>query len=421
MLNLLKKYTPAFMGVLFLWSGLHKVLHPAEATFALVSVGLPQAVANPAIIVATALELYLGLILLARSALKFAFICTTALLLAYTTFLWYLSTLAHPPSCGCLGLTGLFSSSKQEALFGILRNCALLWLLRLSYAHHFPKGFGSGWQGKTASSTAPSSAGQNAFTLIELLVVIAIIAILAALLLPALSRAKEKAYRVVCASNQRQIVLGFRLVDDDSGRFDRPEYHHWYTNEVGRPGGPWICPSAPVGNEPRTSPVQRGTVKSAWTSDRWPWHLGSARPDTRVGSYGVNLHIVPRAFLPDSPWNNTPPPHFLDERQVARHHLTPIVADAVLFDIPYARATDTPPADPSTGESILLGINLVCVPRHGRRPNRLPRSWPASQPLPGAINVGFYDGHAEMVKLDDLWQLYWHKDYKPPVKRPGLP
>jgi prepilin-type processing-associated H-X9-DG protein len=59
-------------------------------------------------------------------------------------------------------------------------------------------------------------------------------------------------------------------------------------------------------------------------------------------------------------------------------------------------------------------------PRHGRRPNPVPQYWPVDQPLPGAINVGFFDGHAELVKLDLLWQLYWHRGYAPPAKRPGL-
>ena len=54
--------------------------------------------------------------------------------------------------------------------------------------------------------------------------------------------------------------------------------------------------------------------------------------------------------------------------------------------------------------------------------NDSPSQWGYAQLFraEGEINVSFYDGHVEQVKLERLWQLSWHKDYEPPAKRPGL-
>jgi hypothetical protein len=60
------------------------------------------------------------------------------------------------------------------------------------------------------------------------------------------------------------------------------------------------------------------------------------------------------------------------------------------------------------------GMLRVCIARHGGMPAAsAPRQRNAGQPLPGAIEMGFVDGHAQQAKLQLLWTYYWNAIWAP--------
>jgi len=250
------------------------------------------------------------------------------------------------------------------------------------------------------------------FTLIELLVVISVIATLAGLLLPALGRAKSQAQAIACVNNLKQVGLANWMYFTDEGT--PVHYDNWpdlwmltLQKRYSAIDKVRICPTAPERSAAQlaSDPSVYGTLRRAW--------VAKGATTNYQGSYALNGH-----FYTDGLYGN-PNNLFRSESDIVYPTKTPVFADALWLDA-WPLVTDRPTTTLLNGDKFPGGgLSKIAIPRHASR------SAPVMQldqrnTLPGAVNASFADVHVETVRLENLWSLYWHKNWEPPAKRPGL-
>ncbi len=248
---------------------------------------------------------------------------------------------------------------------------------------------------------------RNGFTLVELLVVIAVIALLMAILIPALTKAKEQARSIACRANLKQWgIICAAYSDDNNGRFwsgatdpsDHAQlgfwwiaqlekrYQSWKLNKI------WFCPNArkPIYDENGNQTGEK-TIFGAWgieskaslaaslTSAGLP-QLGE---DGIAGSYGINGWCL-----------NTAGANFWKGPNVkGPASMIPLFLDALRYD---GWPEENQPA--AENEEAAWGDNdmgRVCINRHR-----------------GFTSCLFLDSSVRRIGLKELWTLKWSRNFR---------
>ena len=256
-----------------------------------------------------------------------------------------------------------------------------------------------------------SRSKNTGFTLIELLVVIAIIAILAAMLLPALSAAKQKAQGIKCLSNLKQMDLAYFMYVQDTGSMiqDDPNKLWMQTlyNYQSQVATIRLCPVTATANN---GAVSGGNGWGGTADVPYNW-VNQANPNAvdplALSSYTMNGWIY--AYDNNTANYGSTTSFFKKESGITQPVDTPAFYDGIWPDmwpvITGQLANDLYKGNVNDG----TGYGRCSISRHP-----LKRATTANgKAVPGAINMAFADGHASYLKLQQIKNAVWHVGFTP--------
>lgn len=260
--------------------------------------------------------------------------------------------------------------------------------------------------------------GKRAFTLVELLAVMAIIALLLAILMPALTKVKRRAYIVICQTNLRSLGIGALLYSDQNDgklfSYEKPCYLKLIAPYIGNVDEVRFCRATKVIEKPGdiNESARWGSATEAWMR-----RIGLSEPE--YGSYGLNGWI------------------YADEKKVIEYHVAPLQEKLAYGSL---NKVERPSEVPFFSDSIWVNqwpkstnihegpyrdsIPAIFDLNHRyKRNDRINKGWdrPTRDHIRRIVtnrhedvtNIVFADGHVAGVKLADLWTLRWHKEFIP--------